>query len=126
MILIVKYYDLYYECLQAEIDDCADVWNFHIIRPSQNENVPHGRPNVMYEVPALYGTQDFLRHISPADIQACKKESLFRSTVPCDTDIYKWCTKVMKTQNLAFPKTHFDSIRLYFGLRRKLRRQLRL
>ncbi|CAB1433775.1 unnamed protein product [Pleuronectes platessa] len=46
--------------IQDELDDTAQVWNAHTIRPSKNTNVPSGRPNVMYALPQLYGTRDFL------------------------------------------------------------------
>ncbi|KAF3850028.1 hypothetical protein F7725_019747 [Dissostichus mawsoni] len=44
--------------IQDELDDTAQVWNAHTIRPSRNLNVPSGRPNVMYAVPDLYRTRE--------------------------------------------------------------------
>ncbi|CAL8290549.1 unnamed protein product, partial [Arctogadus glacialis] len=58
-----------------ELDDTAQVWNTHTIRPSKNLNVPRGRPNVMFALPELYGTRDFLSPIEDGDfqLQKCKK-----------------------------------------------------
>ncbi len=36
------------------------IWNAHTIRPSKNISNPSGRPSVMYALPELYNTRDFL------------------------------------------------------------------
>ncbi|CAL8375938.1 unnamed protein product [Arctogadus glacialis] len=38
-----------------ELDDTAQAWNTHTIRPSKNPNVPSGRPNVMFAL--LWGQE---------------------------------------------------------------------
>ncbi|CAL8344609.1 unnamed protein product [Arctogadus glacialis] len=49
--------------IQNESDDTAQVWNTRTIRPSKNLNIPSSRPNVMFALPELYGTRDFLSPI---------------------------------------------------------------
>ncbi|KAF5901175.1 uncharacterized protein DAT39_009149 [Clarias magur] len=51
-----------------ELDDTVRVWHAHTIRPSRNSNVPSGQPNVMYSLPELYETKDFL---APAGSSMC-------------------------------------------------------
>ena len=62
-----------YSCFQQdELDDTVQVWKTHTIRPSKNLNVPSGRPNVMFALPELYGTRDFLSPIEDYDFQLQK------------------------------------------------------
>ncbi|KAF3832661.1 hypothetical protein F7725_026326 [Dissostichus mawsoni] len=55
-----------------ELDDTAQVWNAHTIRPSRNLNVPSGRPNVMYAVPDLTG-QETTFHLLKTNTFNCAK-----------------------------------------------------
>ncbi|KAF5887205.1 uncharacterized protein DAT39_022327 [Clarias magur] len=50
--------------IQTELDAVKESWNSHLIRPSRNQRVPHGRPEVMYFLPELYNTQDYLCQIA--------------------------------------------------------------
>ncbi|XP_051931236.1 uncharacterized protein LOC127607148 [Hippocampus zosterae] len=77
--------------IQDELDDTALVWNSHLIRPSKNMNVPSGRPNVMYMLPELYGTRDFLSPVDNEQVQLCKSQCVFRLTMPCDPDVFGLC-----------------------------------
>ncbi|OWF51202.1 uncharacterized protein LOC110449483 [Mizuhopecten yessoensis] len=43
--------------LQGDLDDMIRVWNAHNIRPTKNQNSPHGRPIVMYMLPSSYDTR---------------------------------------------------------------------
>ncbi|KAL3885446.1 hypothetical protein ACJMK2_025632 [Sinanodonta woodiana] len=45
--------------LHENIDEVVTVWNTNCIRLSKNQNVPSGRPCVLYTMPLLYGTQDY-------------------------------------------------------------------
>ena len=72
-------YFYYYYCLKDELDRTAEVWNAHVISPSKNENVPHGRPNVMYFVPELYNTQNYTHGIAQDDLDECMAERRFLS-----------------------------------------------
>ena len=95
------------------------VWNNHIIRPSKNPNVPSGRPNVMYTVPRLYRTQDFVQPVQKADIDSCEPESLHRSLYTCDQDIYDVCMFIMKQHNVAWPRTPREGIYFFLQLKEK-------
>jgi hypothetical protein len=67
------------------------VWNNHIIRPITGKNAPSGRPNIMYEVPSLYGTHNCCIATIPEEVQACQDECLFREVCPCDKDVAELC-----------------------------------
>ena len=44
-------------CFQFELDETAETWNRHDIRPSGNNSVPFGHPDVMFYAPELWQTQ---------------------------------------------------------------------
>ena len=72
-----------------------DMWNWHRIRSSQNTTAPTGRPMVMYTSPVLWGGVDQLCGVSDTDITVCCSEAVFRSSMPCDPDVYEACLHIM-------------------------------
>lgn len=94
-----------------------DVWDTHLIRPSSNEHVPHGRPNVMYMTPELYDTQDYLCAVSANDVRLCKEDSVFRRAILCDDDVYELCLEIMQIRNLSLPSDVYQGVNLYMELR---------
>nr|XP_033492050.1 uncharacterized protein LOC117263018 [Epinephelus lanceolatus] len=103
--------------IQDELDDTAQVWNAHTIRPSKNINVPSGRPNVMYALPELYGTRDFLSPDENEHVQLCKNQCVFRQTIPCDPDLYELCNIFMAESHLTPPTDPYQAVNLYMHLR---------
>ncbi|XP_041834069.1 uncharacterized protein LOC121635073 [Melanotaenia boesemani] len=103
--------------IQDELDDTAQVWNAHQIRPSKNINVPSGRPNVMYALPELYRTRDFLSPTENEHVQLCKNECVFRLTIPCDPDVYELCNLFMSEFRRMAPTDPYQAIDLYMCLR---------
>ncbi|KAG9267245.1 hypothetical protein AMEX_G18069, partial [Astyanax mexicanus] len=110
--------------IQDELDDTAEVWDSHIIRPSKNDNVPSGRPNAMYALPGLCRTTDFLTPIEDDDIQTCKTECTFRQSVPCDPDVYDLCNIIMAESQLTLPRDAYKAIDLYIFLRNYIKATL--
>lgn len=103
--------------MQDELDATARTWNSHIIRPSKNEAVPHGRPRVMYYIPELYGSQNYICAVNGDDVRECKRGCTFRSTVACDEDIFELCTLFMREQNMQPPSDAYQALDLYLHLR---------
>ncbi|KAK0154136.1 hypothetical protein N1851_003760 [Merluccius polli] len=100
-----------------ELDDTAQVWNTHTIRPSKNISVPSGRPNVLYALPQLYGTRDFLSPVEDEHLQLCKDECVFRRPIPCDPDVYELCNILMVESHLTLPRDPYQAVNLYRHLR---------
>ncbi|MEQ2305557.1 hypothetical protein AMECASPLE_039131, partial [Ameca splendens] len=46
-----------------ELNEVASAWNHHRIHPAHNSRSPHDRPSIMYTVPQVYGTRDYLHSI---------------------------------------------------------------
>ncbi|XP_035805796.1 uncharacterized protein LOC111571037 [Amphiprion ocellaris] len=107
--------------IQDELDDTASVWNAHSIRPSKNLNVPSGRPNVMYALPELYGTRDFLSAVEDEHVHLCKRECTFRLTIPCDPDMFELCNIIITESHLTPPTDPYQALDLYMHLRDTIR-----
>ena len=54
--------------LQQDLDHVKEAWNSHYIRSSWHETVP-GRPNELYYLPEMYGTQNFLHPVNADECQ---------------------------------------------------------
>lgn len=117
---------IYYTSLfQDELDSVAEVWDNHIIRPTTNQNVPFGRPIIMFSAPELYNVQDYKTLIENDQIRICKEEALFRKTVPCDQDIYDMCMLLMDENNMQYPTDAYKALDLYQELREAILEILR-
>ena len=98
----------------------ARLWNSHHIRPTKNQNCPHGRPLVMYSLPYLYGTSGYLRCVDLDRMEACQEECLFRNQV-CDRDVEELCLIYMRENGWVIPQTLANALELYQHLRTKTR-----
>ena len=96
--------------IQDELDATVETWDSHKIRPSRNDNVPHGRPNVMFMLPSLYGSDDYINRV-------CRNISVYRSSVTCDSDVFKLCTLLQAHHGLNFPKDGYEACTLYVKLK---------
>ncbi|CAI5653177.1 unnamed protein product [Oreochromis niloticus] len=103
--------------IQDELDDAAQVWNTHSIRPSKNINIPSGRPNLMYTLPELYGTRDFLCPTEEEHVDLCKNECVFRLTKPCDPVVYELCNILMSESHLTPPTDPYQAVNLHMHIR---------
>ena len=81
--------------MQKNIDQAVLQWNMHRIRPSKNQNVPHGRPAVLYNMPNNFGTYDHLCPVSQDELLDCA--TLFATeSYMLDNDYFQLCDSVMQ------------------------------
>ncbi|KAJ8317084.1 hypothetical protein KUTeg_005652 [Tegillarca granosa] len=106
--------------IQDELDDIAEIWNTHTIRPSTNKNVPSGRPDLMYFTPMLWGSEDYLCSVPDEELDVCATEAEFRSSIPCDADVYKFCIETIRRHNLDIPKDLNSAVNVYKFLRTEI------
>ncbi|CAL9699776.1 unnamed protein product [Knipowitschia caucasica] len=106
--------------IQDELDFTKESWNSHVIRPSRNDNVPHGRPNAMYFIPELYETEDYLCQVSEEALTMCEDDCIHRSDIACDDDVFTLCTHIMALNSLDVPADVYMAIDLYLFLRGEL------
>lgn len=105
---------------QNELDSTVDVWNNHLMRLSRVGTSPHGRPNILYTIPELCHTRDYLCLKSKDEIEICNNLVEQRSTVPCDEDVYNWCINVMSDNNLSLTLEPNEAVNLYLTLKRSI------
>ncbi|CAG2189187.1 uncharacterized protein [Mytilus edulis] len=103
--------------LQNELNDVMTTWNIHQIRPTKNQNCPHGRPMVMYMIPTSYETRSYRIEVDQDKIDVCKTECIFRQDQVCDEDIWDLCGIYMKENALSLPTSLDTAIALYKILR---------
>ncbi|XP_055073955.2 uncharacterized protein [Misgurnus anguillicaudatus] len=112
--------------IQEELDSTKDTWNSHLIRPLRNSLVPHGRPDVMYTLPELYETEDYISQVPVEDCDTCEDQCIHRSDIPCDEDIFTLCSHIMAQHQLRIPNDMFTSLNLYLAIRQELTTMLNI
>ncbi|KAB0795190.1 hypothetical protein PPYR_12029 [Photinus pyralis] len=105
--------------IQKELDTVAMEWDLHQISRSRNAVSPIGKPFIMYNIPEVYGTKDYLCNLSSADIGDYEEQCLFHNC-PCDDDFYELCVIIMSENGYVMPKTSTDAVDLYLNLRHQL------
>ena len=90
----------------------------HCIRPSKNQNVPSGRPCVLYTIPLLYGTQDYATDVDRDTIIACKDECWLNQNKPSDPELQELFQILMEENNLEIMRSPEDALNTYKTLRR--------
>ncbi|XP_033114901.1 uncharacterized protein LOC117115288 [Anneissia japonica] len=78
----------YMHLIQDGLDDMVSTLNHHLIRSSRNSRSSFGRPNIIYYMPEMYGTLDYICQVSNEQVGLCQQECTFRKANPCDKDVY--------------------------------------
>ena len=88
--------------LQQDLDHVKEGWNSHYIHSSWHETVP-GRPNALYYLPEMYGTQNFLHPVNADKCQHVEENHLILEYFQYFTD---QC-------NLGLPQAWTEGLHLY-------------
>lgn len=60
------------DALQTDLDRIASGWNCHVIWPQRGYGeLPSGKPDVLYFVPALTDGQDFKTRVNAENVDVC-------------------------------------------------------
>lgn len=110
--------------LQDELDRISDMWDGHRIRRNKQDHVSHGRPLVMFEIPHIYGTRDYMCHVDHRRIDIVKLECSFKASSPCDPNLFEYCCQLMADNGYTVPEDPEEATHLYINLRRHVRRIL--
>ena len=102
---------------QVELDELATIWSGHLIRATREEHSLHGRPYCLYNIPQLYGSQDYKYNVPELKIEACKQECVFKTNIPCDPDFYDLCNMFMDENDWEFPQSADEACELYLNLK---------
>ena len=86
--------------------------------------MPHGKPVVLYTIPELYATNDYMNPVGQADIDICRMECIFRNGFPCDEEVFELAVIYMAECDLEQPTNAREALDLYLALRTCLVRDL--
>ena len=100
------------------------VWNCHKIRHQPNRRIPHGRPTIMYRMPRVYSTKDYICPVPPEEIEITSEECKFKDVDPCDSDVSELCVLLMVENNWDIPADPYAAAELYTQLRMQILQEL--
>ena len=63
----------YMDILRDELYRAARLWNNHRIRPSVNRESPGGRPDLLFSLPEVSGTREFMIEVDKVDINVSQQ-----------------------------------------------------
>ena len=101
------------------------IWNTHVIRPSKNQNVPSGRPIVLYTLPLLFGADDHIQNVRADHVEACLEE-IEERTYPCDECIFQLCLLYTNDNQLNMEDDPYVRCDLYIFLRNTILHDLHI
>ena len=83
------------------------------------ENVPHGKPVIMYNHPELYGTRNYKCHAREELIDAVLQAGICtrKSRYPCDRNLFVLCQTLIVEFGLGIPESAEEAAVLYVQLR---------
>ncbi|XP_034562257.1 uncharacterized protein LOC117828944 [Notolabrus celidotus] len=97
--------------LQADLDECVQLWNSHRIRPSRHALCPGGIPDELYSLPHRFGSRDCGFAVEEASLTIFQEGPLNED--PCgDPDIHEYLEQAMQ-QGLQQPHTWQAATELY-------------
>ena len=107
----------YMSILQAELHRAARLWNVHRIRPSSNPESPPGRPDMLYFLPEITETQDFLVGVDLEDVELAKEVFCSRDPrLPCSRQFKDLANIIMHEEGLTMPTCPDEARDLYVQL----------
>ena len=90
--------------LRVELQTIRKLWNTHYIRKTRNENVPYGRPDVIYYLPEMFGGQECLLPVNENEVRFLA--DLLTIDVPtCNEDYAEIFEMIMADGNKHMPRT---------------------
>nr|XP_015840129.1 PREDICTED: uncharacterized protein LOC107399007 isoform X1 [Tribolium castaneum]XP_015840130.1 PREDICTED: uncharacterized protein LOC107399007 isoform X2 [Tribolium castaneum] len=109
------------DIIRDELDEICLEWNSHSISSSRNSINPTGRPFVMYNMPELYESSDYLLQVPDDEIEVVKNECTFLDKrMPCDKDIFELCNVLIEEGHLEKPSDPYNAVNLYVYLRTQI------
>lgn len=74
---------------------------------------------MMYEMPELYDTRDYIMPLRNEDILNCQEECT-NVNHPCDEVIFDLCNIILEEKNQLIPKDPYEAIDIYLLLREEI------
>lgn len=105
------------DILQSELHRVAEEWNVHRIRPSNNVETPSGKPEILYFVPGLVDTQDYVIPVDMDEIEIAEDMCAERLQAKgCSPHFRELAEMIMDDEGLETATTAEEALQLYFDL----------
>ena len=101
---------------QRELDDVVSVWGNHKVRPTRQGVCPHGRPEVLYHCPELYGAMDYACQVSIAAIEAMRDVCQFPE-LSVDADFVELVQILRQDNHWIKPSIAHEAVIQYLHMR---------
>lgn len=108
----------YMELIREELNTIARLWNNHVIRPIKNNSAsPSGRPELLFFIPELSNTQNFLVSADVSEIALCEQRLANSNySASCSQEFSSLAQIIMTEENLSYPSTAAEARSLYLTL----------
>ncbi|XP_031338632.1 uncharacterized protein LOC116174338 [Photinus pyralis] len=112
------------DLIQVELNEFAQEWNNHVIRKTRNSISPSGRPDMMYDFPALYGGTNFLNPVEENYIENCANLCEVVNRSCRDETVFELCDVISREKNLGASDSTYLAINKYCELRTEIIKML--
>ena len=107
----------YMHILQDELQRAARLWNLHRIRPSTNPESPPGRPDMLYFLPEITSTEDYITRVDMEDVEIADEMCCPQDPPsPCSPAFKDLADLIMEDKGLHMPKNPEEAKSLYLEL----------
>ncbi|KAJ8936271.1 hypothetical protein NQ314_012433 [Rhamnusium bicolor] len=111
--------------MHRDLDQIVLEWNVHKIRSSRNSNMPIGRPCIMYEMPELLQTKNYLIEIPGFAFDALESDCRILKH-PCDEDFYRLCNILLVENGLSHKNDPLSRRRTLYTTSRNFKKHIYL
>ena len=94
----------YMNLLRSNLQVISQLWNTHHLRKSRNRDSPHGKPEVIYHFPEMYGSRNCLRSVNAGDLLTLS-QSLVQDVPDCRASAVELFTGLMEEGGLQMPRS---------------------
>ena len=109
----------YMDLIRDELYRAASLWNNHRMRPSANCESPGGRPDLLFSLPEVSDTRDFIVEADRDDNTLCQQlvcNSSSLQLLNCTPEFSDLANIIMHEKNLHMPNSPDEAKDLYIAL----------
>ena len=103
--------------LRDDLHRAAKLWNLHRIRPSTNMECPSGTPDVLFFLPEVSGTRNYMADVDLDELDLAEERCCYRPPESgCSDEFTELAETIMTGKCLQFPRTPEEATTLYVTL----------
>lgn len=113
----------YMPIIRQELNRAARLWNTHRIRPSKNQLVPAGRPDVLFLLPELQGHRNLKVNVNLDELDLAEELCCSESAEgDCSQEFLQLADIIMTEQGIETPVSSEDAKNVYLLLVNEIER----